>query len=72
MKSGYEYPTMLNKNFVVNDELIELMKSIQNRCVIFLAICEFGDISHTLPTLLEDMIEDCQEMAEKYCVVEDD
>lgn len=63
---------MLNKNLVVDDELIELIRSINNRCVIFLAICEFGDISYTLPTILEDMYEDCQEIAEKYCVVKDE
>jgi hypothetical protein len=52
-------------------ELVELIKSIYNRCVIFLAIYENVNLRHTIPTLLEDLYADAQVLALNYCVKDD-
>ena len=50
------------------EELTELIKSIKNRCDIYLLICHSG-AEHLLPTLLEDLYVDAQQIIDEYCVV---
>ncbi len=57
----------MNKQVMIDDNLIELVKSVRNRCKIFLIICEHPEASNLSATLLEDMGSDMQEILE-YCV----
>ena len=53
------------------DRLTELIKAIRNRCEIYLALQDNADaekIKHAIPTLLEDLHEDSQEIIYNYCV----
>jgi len=59
----------MNKAVTIDDNLIELMKSITNRCVIFELIKDEPLAGDVVATLVEDMFADCQEVI-KYCVVE--
>lgn len=55
-----------------DDELYEVVKAIHTRCHIFFSLREdFENTKWMLPTLLEDLYEDCQEILE-YCVERND
>ena len=54
------------------NELKELVKSIRNRCDIFLYICDSPECQHLLPTLLEDLYVDAQQIIDNFCIVEED
>ena len=60
----------MNKELKIDENLIELVKSIRNRAVAFLIIYECKEASIIGATLLEDMAKDCQEVLE-YCVVKE-
>lgn len=70
----YKYPiewetyTGEREPFHVDAWLIELIKSIRNRCDIVLAIQGFDDLQHCIPTALEDLYEDAQEIMDEYCI----
>ena len=54
-------------------DLTELVKQVRNRCDIYLLLlrshyCE-ESIQPLLPTLLEDMFEDCQQVIDHHCVI---
>ena len=48
-------------------ELKELVKSIRNRCEIFLLIA-YQDNAGLFPTILEDLYVDAQKIIDEYCV----
>lgn len=54
------------------EERNELVKSIKNRCEIYLYLCqEFSAKTESwIPTLLEDNHRDSQELIDRFCVVE--
>jgi len=69
---GETYTGEVPKDSSLGD-LTELVKQVRNRCDIYLLLlqghyCE-KSIEPLLPTLLEDMYEDCKEMIDRYCVV---
>jgi len=55
-------------------EVAELIKAIKNRCEIYLMLCNpsMTDHDHLLPTILEDIHEDSQAIAEGFCVEKND
>ena len=63
----------------MDKELTELIKSIRNRCDIYILITnisslsheERADVEHLLPTLLEDLFTDAQEIIDNYCIKHD-
>ena len=52
-------------------EMIQLVKSIRNRCDVLLAISGFDDLCVSVPTLIEDLYGDAQDLV-GYCVEDDD
>jgi len=63
---------------MIDEDLVELVKSIKNRCIIFLNIynlplCTTVDVvdSTCLCTLLEDLYTDAQTIIHDYCKEED-
>ena len=54
----------------MEDTLKELVKSIRNRCDIFLIIYELPHAQKLLPTLLEDLYADAQQIIWDYCLEE--
>lgn len=53
----------------MDTRLTELIKAIRNRCDIYLVLQDDAEkIKHAIPTLLEDMHEDSQEIIYNYCV----
>lgn len=54
------------------EELVELLKSIKNRCEIALFLISSQSISTRIegwiPTVLEDMYCDCQAVIDNYCI----
>ena len=48
-------------------ELTELVKSIKNRCDIYLSIREIPELQAQLYTILEDLCEDAQTILDEYC-----
>lgn len=52
----------------MDEEPKELVKSIENRCAIFLIICDMPHARKLLPTLLEDLYVDSQSIMLDYCV----
>ena len=52
-------------------EVTELVKSIVNRCLIYLLI-EGKENEDLLPTLLEDIYQDAQEIVLGFCEVKND
>ena len=74
--SEYQYPpewltTTLDRQVDVNLELIELVRAVNNRCEMFLALIATPCESYRLATLLEDLYTDAQTIAHEYCVVKD-
>ena len=57
--------------FVVDDRLIDLVKSIRNRCDVVLTLVEHYGTESLIPTVLEDLYFGTQTMAELYCVKDD-
>ena len=55
------------------DERTELIKSIRNRCEIYLALHQVTSpyIEAVIPTLLEDLYRDAQELALEYCAIKE-
>ena len=51
-------------------DMIELIKRIRNRCDFLLLCSGFDDLDHAIPTLIEDVFEDAQDLVE-YCEDED-
>ena len=54
--------------FVIDDRLIDLVKSIRNRCDVVLTLVEHYGTESLIPTVLEDLYFGTQTMAELYCV----
>ncbi len=57
----------------MDTQLFELIKSIKNRCEILLLPCVAypeGEIKNIIPTILEDIHEDSQEIIERFCIEE--
>jgi len=52
-------------------EVTELIKQIRNRCDIYAIISVYPIADHLLPTLLEDIYEDCQAIIHGFCVEND-
>jgi len=58
------------KPFTADENLSDLVLAIRNRCDAFLYLYRMGpDARHILPTILEDLYEDAQQVVE-YCVHE--
>ncbi len=51
-----------------DEEQKELVKSIKNRCEIFLLICEDSNTKHLWATLCEDIFQDAQSLIFGYCI----
>ena len=70
----YKFPITgdpVESGFVMDDALYELVKAIRNRCDAIVRLYELGDTDHIMPTLLEDLHEDSQELIDDYCVCND-
>ena len=48
------------------DDLHETLTSMRNRIDVLLELNEHDDLAHTIPTVLEDLYEDCQRLVEDY------
>lgn len=59
---------MSTKIIEVDTNLVELVKSIRNRCLIFLILLERPEAPGLVATLLEDIYQDAQEIIDDYCV----
>ena len=66
-----EPPFWDNWEMYMEDEQKELIKSIRNRCEIFLLICDQPNTEHLFPTLCEDLHFDSQTIIDNYCIVDD-
>ena len=53
------------------DQVTELIKQIRNRCDIYMLIRDNPVADHLLPTLLEDLHEDSQEIIHGFCTEND-
>ena len=53
-------------------EITEVIKAIRNRCDIYMLICDNPVADHLLPTLLEDLHTDSQNIIDGYCIEKDD
>lgn len=56
---------------IMDTQLFELVKSIRNRCEVLLLLSVAypeGEIKNIIPTILEDIHEDSQEIIERYCI----
>jgi hypothetical protein len=53
-------------------EVTELIKAIRNRCDIYMLICDNAIADHLLPTLLEDLHLDSQDIIDGYCTEKKD
>lgn len=53
-----------------NDELLETIKTIQTLCEICIRLQELPCTSHLLPSLLEYMQLETQQIVENHCIVE--
>ena len=71
--SPYSYPITgdTEVGFVIDDRLIDLVKSIRNRCDVVLTLVEHYGTESLIPTVLEDLYFGTQTMAELYCVKDD-
>ena len=58
----------MSREVEVDERLVDLVKSIHNRCDLFLATYDFGDLAHAIPTLLEDIHYNSQAIQEDYCI----
>ena len=52
-------------------EITEVIKAIRNRCDIYMLICDNPVADHLLPTLLEDLHTDSQNIIDGCCVEKD-
>jgi hypothetical protein len=50
------------------DDLYETLTSMRNRIDVLLELNEHDDLAHTIPTILEDLYEDCQRLLEDYSI----
>ncbi len=57
----------MNKVIQIDSNLVELVKSVVNRGIIFEMIKDEPEASMVVATLLEDMVEDTHSITE-YCV----
>jgi len=57
---------------MTKDEVTERMKAIRNRCDIYMLIYDNPIADHLLPTLLEDLHIDSQDIIDGYCIERDD
>lgn len=59
----------------MDNRLIELVKSIRNRSLIFMALHDTGklpEVEDAVSTLLEALYEDAQTIATEYCAKNED
>lgn len=54
----------------LNHEQLELVRSIRNRCDLLLCDAVRVQAPHTIYTLCEDLLIDCQELVDQVCVVD--
>jgi len=59
----YHYPFVPEEEV---DDLYETLTSMRNRIDVLLELNEHDDLAHTIPTVLEDLYEDCQRLVEDY------
>ena len=57
--------------FMIDDELTEIIKAIRNRCDVVLTLIEHYGTEHLIPTVLEDLYTDAQTIVDNYCVKDD-
>ena len=57
--------------FMIDDELAEIIKAIRNRCDVVLTLIEHYGTEHLIPTVLEDLYTDAQTIVDDYCVKDD-
>lgn len=53
-------------------ELVEVVKSIRNRCDVIQLLWDTPGYLHLIPTVLEDLYEDAQDAVNEFCVEDDD
>ena len=54
------------------EDLIEMLKSIRNRCDIAETLYRMTGKLYLIPTVLEDLYKAAQDMIDAYCVEQDD
>jgi hypothetical protein len=57
---------------MTKEEVTERIKSIRNRCDIYMLICDNALADHLLPTLFEDLHWDSQVIIDEYCIEKND
>jgi hypothetical protein len=63
------WDTVTGESFSTDAPVIDLVRSVRNRCDAVLFLHKLGpDTHYVYPTLLEDMYEDCQELIDLYCI----
>ena len=55
---------------VIDDGLVERVKSIRNQCDMFLMLCNLNDADRVIATLLEDLHARSQLILDEYCTEE--
>jgi hypothetical protein len=63
--SGTIYARCLDTDKEI-DDLHETLTSMRNRIDVLLELNEHDDLAHTIPTILEDLYEECQRLVEDY------
>ena len=62
----------MNINIVqIDDNLKDLINSIQNRCEIFWLIADLPSSPYLVSTLLEDLYNDSQVIIDNYCILKE-
>ena len=49
------------------EEITDLINSIKNRCEIYIIVSQMQGREYLLPTILEDLYVDAQEIVDEYC-----
>lgn len=62
----------MSREVVVDERLVDLVRTIHNCCDLFSAVHDFGDLAHAIPTLLELIHEKSQTIQEDYCIDKDE
>jgi hypothetical protein len=50
------------------DDFHETLTAMQNRIDVLLELNQHDDLAHTIPTILEDLFENCQRLVEDYAI----
>ena len=66
VRIGSPYLPPVGDTQVELDDLHETLTSMRNRIDVLLELNEHDDLAHTIPTVLEDLYEDCQRLVEDY------